>query len=79
MSLSAIITPAVLDKVLGSLALLFLAATGGDLIAARHSASRLLACYDVGTEEELRLAAESSASGSTRSTRSANRWRRICR
>jgi hypothetical protein len=58
MSLSAIITPAVLDKVLGTLALLFLASTGGDLTAARHAASRLLACHDVETEEELRLAAD---------------------
>jgi hypothetical protein len=58
MSLSAIITTAVLDKVLGTLALLFLATTGGDLTAARHAASRLLACYDFETEEELRLAAD---------------------
>ncbi len=58
MSVSSIITPAVLDKILGSLALLFLATTGGDLAAARHAASRLLACYDVETEEELRLAAD---------------------
>jgi hypothetical protein len=58
MSLCATITPAVLDKILGTLALLFLATTGGDVTTARHAASRLLACYDAETEEELRLAAD---------------------
>lgn len=58
MSLSAIITPAILDKILGNLALLFLTSTGGDLPAARHAASRLLADYGAETEEELRLAAD---------------------
>jgi hypothetical protein len=58
MSLPALITPAILDKILGNLALLFLTSTGSDLPAARHSASRLLAAYDVETEEELRLAAD---------------------
>jgi hypothetical protein len=57
-SLSATITPAVLDKILGSLALLFLASAGGDLAAARHAAACLLADYQVETEEELRLAAD---------------------
>ena len=42
-SLSATITPAVLDKILGSLASLFLASAGGDPAAARHAAACLLA------------------------------------
>jgi predicted membrane metal-binding protein len=57
-SLPASITPAILDKILANLALLFLTAAGGDLPTARHAASRLLAAYDVATEEELRLAAD---------------------
>jgi hypothetical protein len=58
MSLSAVITPAVLDKVLGELAVLFLPGAGGDLPTARCAASRLLAAYEAETEEELRHAAD---------------------
>lgn len=55
MSLPATIAPAALDTVLENLALLFL--TAGDPAAARHAASRMIAAYDVETEQELRLAA----------------------
>jgi hypothetical protein len=58
MSLSAVITPAVLDKVLGELATHFLPSAGGDLPTARQAASRLLAVHEVQTKEELRLAAD---------------------
>jgi hypothetical protein len=58
MSLSAIITPAILDTVLGRLAGHFLVTTKGDLPTARHAASRLLVAHDVRTVEELHLAAD---------------------
>lgn len=58
MPLSAIITPAVLDKVLGNLAVPFLVSAGGNLTAARYAASKMLAGYDVVTGEELCLAAD---------------------
>ena len=47
-----------LDTVLGHLAPHFLATTNGDLPAARHAASHLLAAYNAATEEELGLAGE---------------------
>ena len=58
MSVSTIVTPAILDKVIGLLMPFFLDGVGGDPQAARHAVSRLLADYDCETEEELRLAAE---------------------
>lgn len=58
MSLSAIITPAILDKVIGLLVPLLIDSAGGDLPTARHAATSLLADYEPQTEEELRLAAE---------------------
>ncbi len=58
MSLATIITPAILDKIIGLLVPLFLTGAAGDLLTARHAASRLLADYQPETEEELRLAAE---------------------
>jgi hypothetical protein len=58
MSLPANIAPALLDTVLGRLALLFLSAAAGDPAAARHAASCMLGAYNVETEEELRLAAD---------------------
>lgn len=56
-SLPMTITPAILDTVLGHLAPHFLPAAA-DLLAARHTASDLLAAYSVATDEELCLAAE---------------------
>jgi hypothetical protein len=53
-----IITPAILDTILGRLALLFLSGANGDLTAARHAASRMLSAYEVHTTTELCLAAE---------------------
>src|SRR5689334_14101731 len=58
MSLSAIITPAILDQHLGELAVLFLPSAGGDLPTARHAVSQLLAAHEAETEEELRFAAD---------------------
>lgn len=49
---------AILDMVLAHLALLYLAATGGDLAAARHAAGQMLAAYHPETPDELHLAAE---------------------
>ena len=51
------IQPAILDTVLGHLALIFLAATGGDLKAARDAANQMLAAYHPQTPAELNLAA----------------------
>jgi hypothetical protein len=58
MSQTAIISSALLDTILGPLALLLLAGAGGDPAAARHAASQMLADYDTETPEELRLASE---------------------
>ncbi|MDR3533425.1 MAG: hypothetical protein P4L90_23065 [Rhodopila sp.] len=58
MSLPTTIPQAILDTVLGRLALLFLTGAAGDPTVARHAASQMLAAYNVETEEELRLAAE---------------------
>ena len=55
---TTLIDPAILDTVLGRLALLFLAGAGDDMTVARHAAGRLLIAYKVETEEELSLAAE---------------------
>ncbi|MDR3532060.1 MAG: hypothetical protein P4L90_16110 [Rhodopila sp.] len=63
MSLSTLVTPAILDKVIGDLVPVFLTSVGGDLIAARNAAGSMLAAYDVETEEELRLAAEITSFG----------------
>jgi hypothetical protein len=46
-----------LDTILGRLALLFLSGAVGDLIAARHAATQMLASYHPETQDELRLAA----------------------
>jgi hypothetical protein len=58
MPLPALILPAILDTVLGRLALLFLTGAGGDLAAARLAASQMLAAYNAESPNELRLAAE---------------------
>ena len=58
MSLPASIASAILDTILGRLAPLLLSGAAGDLAAARYAASRMLAAYDVQTEEEFRVAAE---------------------
>jgi len=58
MSLSATITPAILDQHLGELAVLFLPSAVGDLPTARHAVGQLLAVHEAETEEELRLAAD---------------------
>jgi hypothetical protein len=58
MSFAATILPAVLDTILGRLALLFLSGTDGDVPAARQAAAHMLATYRPETEDELRLAAQ---------------------
>jgi hypothetical protein len=58
MSFAATILPAVLDTILGRLALLFLSGTDGDRAAARQAAAHMLASYQPETEDELRLAAQ---------------------
>jgi hypothetical protein len=57
-SFAATILPAVLDTILGRLALLFLSGTDGDLAPARQAAAHMLAAYQPRTEDELRLAAQ---------------------
>jgi hypothetical protein len=57
MSLAATLSAAILDTILGRLALLFLSGTAGDLTAARNAAAQMLAAYHPQTEDELRLAA----------------------
>jgi hypothetical protein len=57
MSLPTTLPAAILDTILGRLALLFLSGAAGDLTAARHAAARMLASYHPETEDELRLAA----------------------
>ncbi len=58
MSLSPVITPAILDKFITLLVPLFLAGVDGDMATARHAACRMLASYNAETEAELSLAAE---------------------
>lgn len=58
MTPTATISPALLDTILGPLALLFLTGAAGDLAVARHAADQMLAAYNAETPEELRLAAE---------------------
>jgi hypothetical protein len=58
MSLAATLSTAILDTILGRLALLFLTGAGGDLTVARHAAAQMLAAYHAETEDELRLASE---------------------
>jgi hypothetical protein len=57
MSQPAAITAAFLDRILTLLAPLFLAATGGDMVAARDAVRSTLASYHARTDAELRLAA----------------------
>jgi hypothetical protein len=56
--LASSLQAAILDTILGRLALLFLTGAGGDPVAARHAASQMLAAYHPETENELSLAAE---------------------
>lgn len=58
MSLLTAFPTAILDTILGRLALLFLTGAAGDLVTARHAAAQMLAGYHPETENELRLAAE---------------------
>jgi hypothetical protein len=58
MSIAAAIAPAILDTVIGRIALLFLAGAGGDMTAARHAAHQMLAAYNPETPDELSLASE---------------------
>jgi hypothetical protein len=58
MSFPATIAQATLDTVIGRLALLFLSGACGDMIAAHHAASQMLAAYNAETPDELGLAAE---------------------
>jgi hypothetical protein len=58
MSIAAAIAPAILDTVIGRIALLFLAGAGGDMTAARHAAHQMLAAYHPETPDELSLASE---------------------
>ena len=56
--MSLAFSAAILDPILGRLALLFLSGAAGDLAAARNAAAQMLAAYHPQTEDELRLAAE---------------------
>jgi len=56
--MSLAFSAAILDTILGRLALLFLSGAAGDLAAARNAAAQMLAAYHPQTEDELRLAAE---------------------
>jgi hypothetical protein len=58
MSFPANIAPATLETVIRGLALLFLTGACGDMIAAHHAASQMLAAYNAETPDELGLAAE---------------------
>ena len=58
MSLPATIAQAILDTVIGRLALLFLTGAGGDPTKAHHAASQMLAAHNAETPDELGLAAE---------------------
>lgn len=58
MSFPATIAPAILDTVLGRLALLFLTGAAGDMTVARHAARQMLAAYNASTPDQLSLAAE---------------------
>jgi hypothetical protein len=58
MSLPASLPAAILDTILGHLALLFLSGAGGDMDVACHAAARMLAAYQPETEHELHLAAQ---------------------
>ena len=58
MSFPATIAQAILDTVIGRLALLFLTGANGDPTAAHHAASQMLAAHNAETPDELGLAAE---------------------
>lgn len=58
MSTATCIDPAILDTVLGRLALLFLTGAGDDMTVARNAALHMLIAYRIENEEELSLAAE---------------------
>src|SRR5476649_2930005 len=58
MSLPATIAPAILDTVVGRLAVLFLTGAAGDMTAAREAARQMLAAHNAETLGELTLAAE---------------------
>jgi hypothetical protein len=57
MSLSATLPAAILDTILGRLALLFLSGAAGDLVVARNAAAQMLECHVPETVHELRVAA----------------------
>jgi hypothetical protein len=58
MPLAATLSAAILDTILGRLAMLFLSGAAGDLTTARSAAAQMLAAYHPETEDELRLAAK---------------------
>ena len=58
MSLIDTLPAAILDTVLGRLAVLFLTGAAGDLLTARDAARQMLAAYHPATPDELHLAAE---------------------
>jgi hypothetical protein len=58
MSLPTTIAQAILDTVIGRLALLFLSGAAGDMAAAREAARQMLAAHSPETPDELTLAAE---------------------
>jgi hypothetical protein len=58
MSFPATVATAILDTILGRLALLFLTGAAGNLTTARQAARQMLAAYHTETEEEVSLAAE---------------------
>lgn len=58
MSLPANIASAILDMVIGRLAILFRASAGGDIEAARHAVSQMLLAFRPETPDQVTLAAE---------------------
>jgi hypothetical protein len=58
MSLPAPIAQAILDTVIGRLAVLFITGAAGDITGGREAARQMLAAYNAETPDELTLAAE---------------------
>lgn len=58
MSLPITVAQAILDTILGRLALLFITGANGDMTIAQDAASQMLSAYNAETEDELSLAAE---------------------
>ena len=58
MSIASVISPAILDTVLGHLAGHFMPGAHNDLPTARHAAGRMLSAFNAETDDELHLAAD---------------------